>query len=90
MYESKRDAEFQTLAYIHLRRFAKLRKHRAFLAEEFRAWLEKHHPDLEPKDWRSLGCVFSWAKGNGMIACAGSAPARTSHGNWKPKWVGCR
>lgn len=88
MYESKRDAHFQSLAYLWLKKFARSRKGRPFLAETFRAYLESEHRELQPYDWRSLGICFRWAKDEGLIRRVGSAPARTSHGNWKPKWVG--
>lgn len=89
MYESKRDARFQSLAYLWLRSY--VRRHRKpFLAENFRHWLETNRPNVEPHDWRSLGIVFRWARDNGLIRRVGSAPAKTSHGNYKPKWVGCR
>jgi len=89
MYESKRDAHFQSKAYLSLQSYVRLHRGRkAFLAEDFRKWLETYRPMTVPHDWRSLGIVFRWARDNGLIKRVGSAPARTSHGNWKPKWVG--
>lgn len=88
LYESKRDQTFQTAARMAIRLFLRRQKCRPFLAEEFRAWLTLE--GIEPIDWRSLGWVVKDAQSAGLIRRVGSAPARTSHGNWKPKWVGCR
>ena len=87
MYESKRDARFQTYARTILRRFINRRLNKPFLAEEFRAFLE-NEGTVHPADWRSLGWVLKDAHLSGRIKRVGSAPAKTSHGNYKPKWVG--
>ena len=87
MYESKRDARFQTHARFLLRRFMSRRKNKPFLSEEFRAYLERECK-FQPADWRSLGWVIKDAQSSGRIKRVGSAPAKTSHGNYKPKWVG--
>lgn len=90
-YESKRDAEFQNRARLAFRRFLRHMKGQPWIAERFCDWIEQVFPlELWPKDWRSIGQVIRWAKDEGLIRRVGSAPARTSHGNWKPKWVACR